>query len=264
MSKDNLEPISFINKIVNHITELGLDMEHLSLIVPSDRAANQLRVQIAKTLSIPILAPNIQTIDKWMKPDGIMIVDETRQLLCLHEVCKKFQDIPNDSFEEFLSWGKIALKDFNEIDRYLLDPILVFKNLASIKELESWQIDEASYSESQKKFQSFWKILPEMYVSFNEALERRGQMTSGRAYKKFAEDRQEYLSPTAQNYFIFAGFNALSKAELVSINKIVAVKKGSFLSETDTFYIKDTLHEAGSFHRKNHDFIGISYNPKPS
>ena len=108
MSKDNLEPISFINKIVNHITELGLDMEHLSLIVPSDRAANQLRVQIAKTLSIPILAPNIQTIDKWMKPDGIMIVDETRQLLCLHEVCKKFQDIPNDSFEEFLSWGKIA------------------------------------------------------------------------------------------------------------------------------------------------------------
>jgi acetolactate synthase regulatory subunit len=54
MSKDNLEPISFINKIVNHITELGLDMEHLSLIVPSDRAANQLRVQIAKTLSIPI------------------------------------------------------------------------------------------------------------------------------------------------------------------------------------------------------------------
>jgi hypothetical protein len=193
MSKDNLEPISFINKIVNHITELGLDMEHLSLIVPSDRAANQLRVQIAKTLSIPILAPNIQTIDKWMKPDGIMIADETRQLLCLHEVCKKFQDIPNDSFEEFLSWGKIALKDFNEIDRYLLDPILVFKNLASIKELESWQIDEASYSESQKKFQSFWKILPEMYVSFNEALERRGQMTSGEPTKN--------LQKTVKNIF---------------------------------------------------------------
>ena len=264
MSKDSLESISFIKKIVKHIAELGLDMEHLSLIVPSDRAANQLRIQIAKTLSTPILAPNIQTIDKWMKPDGVMVADETRQLLCLHEVCKKFQDIPNESFEEFLSWGKIALKDFNEIDRYLLDPTLVFKNLASIKELESWQIDEASYSESQKKFLSFWKVLPEMYVAFNKALEKRGQITSGRAYKKFAEDRQEYLSPTAQNYFIFAGFNALSKAELVSIKKIVAVKKGSFLSETDTFYIKDTLHEAGSFLRKNHDFMGVAYNPKPS
>ena len=63
MSKDSLESISFIKKIVKHIAELGLDMEHLSLIVPSDRAANQLRIQIAKTLSNPILAPNIQTID---------------------------------------------------------------------------------------------------------------------------------------------------------------------------------------------------------
>ena len=255
---------SFIEKVVVHITESGVNMEHLNVIVPSDRAANQLRVQIAKTLTKPILAPNIQTIDKWMKPEGILVADETRQLLCLHEIAQKFQDIPNENFEEFLSWGKIAVKDFNEIDRYLLNPIAVFKNLASIKELESWQIDEEAYSESQKKFLGFWEKLPEMYTSFNGSLKKNGQVTSGRAYKKFAEERQDFLSSSAKNYFIFAGFNALSKAELVSIKKIIEAKKGVFLSESDTFYINDKLHEAGSFLRKNHDYLGESYNPKPA
>ena len=234
---------SFIEKVVVHITESGVNMEHLNVIVPSDRAANQLRVQIAKTLTKPILAPNIQTIDKWMKPEGILVADETRQLLCLHEIAQKFQDIPNENFEEFLSWGKIAVKDFNEIDRYLLNPIAVFKNLASIKELESWQIDEEAYSESQKKFLGFWEKLPEMYTSFNGSLKKNGQVTSGRAYKKFAEERQDFLSSSAKNYFIFAGFNALSKAELVSIKKIIDAKKGVFLSESDTFYINDKLQE---------------------
>ncbi len=263
MSEELTENHSFIEKIAAIIKEKNYAMEDLHIIVPSDRAANQLRVQIARSFSKPIFAPRIQTIDRWMKPENLVVVDETRQLLTLYEISKHISDIPNANFEEFLSWGKIILRDFNEIDRYLLDPLAVFKNLASIKELESWQIEEEDYSESQKKFLGFWKVLPKLYELFHEALFSKGQLTSGKAYKMFAEGQHDFISSDSKRQFVFAGFNALSKAELIIIKRIIDVKKGLFLSDSDLLYLDDSLHEAGSFLRRNHEFLGVEYTPKP-
>ncbi|MEJ6590215.1 MAG: PD-(D/E)XK nuclease family protein [Crocinitomicaceae bacterium] len=263
MSGEVHQQKSFIQKIALYIKENGFEMENLVLIVPSDRAANQLRIEIAKTFSKPIFAPTILTIDKWMKPTLLHVIDETRQLLSLYEISAGIPGVPNASFEEFLTWGKIALRDFGEVDRYLLDAAKVFKNLESIKELESWQIDEEDYSESQKKFLDFWKVLPDLYTSFHLSLEKKQQTTPGRAYRMFAETTQEFHSPEAKQYFIFAGFNALTKAELVSIKKILDLEKGVFLSDADLFYINDNLHEAGGFLRKNHEFLESPYKPDP-
>ena len=263
ISETPIEKHSFIQKIAGLIKARNYSMEDLHIIVPSDRAANQLRVEIARLFSKPIFAPKIDTIDKWMKPENLVVVDETRQLLSLYEISKHMPTIPNANFEEFLSWGKIILSDFNEIDRYLLDPRAVFKNLASIKELESWQIDEEDYSESQKKFLGFWDALPKLYDLFHKALRSKGQLNSGRAYKLFAEAQHDFLSTDAETQFIFAGFNALSKAELFIIKRILDAKKGSFLSDSDELYLHDPLHEAGSFLRKNHELLALEYLPKP-
>ena len=263
MSEIPIEKLSFIEKIAALIKARNYPMEDLHIIVPSDRAANQLRVEIAQLSSRPIFAPKIETIDKWIKPKNLVVVDETRQLLSLYGSSKQIPNIPNSNFEEFLSWGKIILSDFNEIDRYLLDPHAVFKNLASIKELESWQIDEEDYSESQKKFSGFWDVLPKLYDLFHEALNLKGQLNSGRAYKLFAEAQHDFLSTDSKTQFIFAGFNALSKSELVIIKRIIEAKKGSFLSDSDELYLHDSLHEAGSFLRKNHEFLAVEYLPKP-
>ena len=263
ISETPIEKHSFIQKIAGLIKARNYSMEDLHIIVPSDRAANQLRVEIARLFSKPIFAPKIETIDKWMKPENLVVVDETRQLLSLYEISKHMPNIPNANFEEFLSWGKIILSDFNEIDRYLLDPRAVFKNLASIKELESWQIDEEDYSESQKKFLCFWDALPKLYDLFHKALRSKGQLNSGRAYKLFAEAQHDFLSTDAETQFIFAGFNALSKAELFIIKRILDAKKGSFLSDSDELYLHDSLHEAGSFLRKNHELLAVEYLPKP-
>jgi len=263
ISETPIEKHSFIQKIAGLIKARNYSMEDLHIIVPSDRAANQLRVEIARLFSKPIFAPKIETIDKWMKPENLVVVDETRQLLSLYEISKHMPNIPNANFEEFLSWGKVILSDFNEIDRYLLDPRAVFKNLASIKELESWQIDEEDYSESQKKFLGFWDALPKLYDLFHKALRSKGQLNSGRAYKLFAEAQHDFLSTDAETQFIFAGFNALSKAELFIIKRILDAKKGSFLSDSDELYLHDSLHEAGSFLRKNHELLAVEYLPKP-
>ena len=92
MSGEFTDNHSFIEKIAALIKAKNYAMEDLHIIVPSDRAANQLRVQIARLFSKPIFAPNIQTIDRWMKPENLVVVDETRQLLVLYEISKH---IPN-------------------------------------------------------------------------------------------------------------------------------------------------------------------------
>ena len=40
------------------------------------------------------------------------------------------------------------------------DAEMVFKNLKSIKELETWQLNDEDLSPSQKKFKEFWDIYP--------------------------------------------------------------------------------------------------------
>ena len=52
-----------------------------------------------------------------------------------HKTIKEKED-----FETYASWATTLLNDFNEIDRYLVDPKTFFNYLASIKTLERWGV----------------------------------------------------------------------------------------------------------------------------
>ena len=43
----------------------------------------------------------------------------------------------NEKFEDFYFWGNLLLEDFDDIDKYLVDPKILFSNIVSLKELES-------------------------------------------------------------------------------------------------------------------------------
>ena len=49
---------------------------------------------------------------------------------------------PNQQeFELFANWAKTLLQDFNEIDRYLLDPMHVLSYLKDIEDIKKWGIE---------------------------------------------------------------------------------------------------------------------------
>jgi RecB family exonuclease len=255
--------MGFVQKIAEFVKEKDLDLGSLTIIVPSDRAINKIKQELARLYARPILSPQIITIDKWMRVEGKSKIDPTRQLITLYEISSKIAPFKDQSFEDFLSWGNTLLKDFDEVDRYLLDAKAVFKNLKSIKELETWQIDDEELSSSQKKFKEFWGHIPHIYRQFHEHLEREQKTTSGRAYRDFNDAIIDEVSKLkGKHKFIFAGFNALSLSELSVMKKLVEMKCAFFISDADHFYTGDSIHEAGSFIRKNHEFLNVD-NPIP-
>ena len=101
--------MGFVQKIAEFVKEKDLDLGSLTIIVPSDRAINKIKQELARLYAIPILSPQIKTIDKWMRVEGKLKIDPTRQLITLYEISSKIAPFKDQSFEDFLSWGNTLL-----------------------------------------------------------------------------------------------------------------------------------------------------------
>ena len=238
------------------LAKLG-NKQELHIILPSERAKRYLLNALFKQNKGPLLAPTIQTIDQWISElSPKKILHPTRVLLLLFEVYQEVLGAEAQSFEEFLSWGPILMSDFDDVDRYLVNEQQLYKNLASIKALESWQIDEENYSASQKKFMAFWEHISHLHSGLLQKLAAKNAFTKAMAYRFIAENTALLLDE--QFHFIFAGFNALSGAEQTIIQFLLNRKQADFLIDTDAYYFENKYHEAGSFQRKNLTHFGLT------
>lgn len=253
--------MKFIDNLARKILDDYKQLEQLVVILPSERAVKYLGNSLFKLNDGPLIAPEMLTIDRWVRAQFDQIIDPTRLLLVLFEAYLQTDEGKGQSFESFLTWGATLLSDFNDLDRYMVDQGQIFKNLKSIKELESWQIDEENYSESQLKFMAFWEQIPTLYSKLMVQLKKRSQLTLSQAYRQLAEETLT-LIPSDKKY-IFAGFNALSKAELQIIKNLMKRGDAEFIIDADVYYLENEQHEAGSFlrddlaylERKNAHFI---------
>lgn len=255
----------FVTKLAEFIHENNFNLRQLVVVLPSERAVRYLADALVKHYQRPIFSPKITTINRWIKENSPKIIDKTRLLLALYEIHLELEKLDptiqnEESFESFMTWGTMVLSDFDDIERYLLDVKQVFKNLRSIKELESWQIDENEYSKSQKRFLEFWERLPIYYEKLNERLEKMDKITAGQAYRRVAEDIN-HIEDRSGKHYIFAGFNALSAAEQTIVRKLRIAGQADFLIDADSFYLHNSVHEAGMFLRRNLEFLEIT---KPS
>lgn len=190
------------------------------------------------------------TIDQWVKSySPETVIDQTRALLRLFEIqLKNAKTIEDASFDEFFTWGTILLSDFNEIDRYLLDADQVFRNLADIKEIENWSFGELELTEAQKRFMEFWDRLPGYYKALNKELTKRELCYAGKAFNYLTKNIDALFEDKNAQY-LFAGFNALSKAELEIIRQIDQLGRAHVIINADEWYYADKDHEAGRFLR---------------
>ena len=250
---------TFVNKVAHYIKNSSVHLENWVIIIPSERAKQYLQKALFEAYGRPIFSPEIITIHQWIKKlSKEVLLDKTHLLLELFEVHRSIgKEKIDNSFDEFLQWGPMLLADFDEMERYLISPKELFVNLRDIKDLENWSFGEGvELSERQKRFLEFWDRLPAYYYAFSERLISKNTTTSGKAYRKVAENIDLVFEKNKSSHFLFCGFNALSKSEMLIMKQLEQLGRGHVLIDADAYYLEDPVHEAGSFLRAFQEFSG--------
>lgn len=162
----------------------------------------------------------------------------------LIELYKCWKDLnPNaEPLDEFIFWGDVILADFDDTDKYLVNPKALFTNVREFRELQG----NSYLSEVQKKaleqflghfketggkkvktgFLNVWNLLSGLYTAFNDALKAKGMAYEGMVYRNVAERLakapvgaeepvREMIAKVAPDVekLVFVGLNALNECE---------------------------------------------------
>lgn len=200
--------------------------------------------------------PTVQTLGVTIQQHGELLpISGMEALAVLYTTWRKLPQ-PEDasekdevkSFQAFMPWGQIALRDFNEIDQNLMAADSVFKNLCDIEGIEDWSFDsEETLSESQTAFLKQYLQLGELYNAFVSELKKRKLGYAGFIARSVAES--DAMLPYAHIYV--AGMNALTKAEIKVLKRYELSGKLTWIWDADASYVKAANVEAGLFIR-NH------------
>ena len=114
--------------------------------------------------------------------------------------------------------------------------------MADIKEIEQWSFNNEELTESQKRFMEFWDRLPGYYKELNELLSKNKTCYAGKSFKTLANNIDLLFKEDKKQQFLFAGFNALSKAELTIIRQLNQLGRAIVFLDADDFYLKNNNH----------------------
>ena len=244
---------TFLHRLAQEILKNYSDnLSELTIVLPNKRAKVFLLSALKKIVSNTIFAPEIISIEEFIQDiAGIRSVDSVELLFEFYEVYLSLTEKDKqDSFENFANWAKTLLQDFNEIDRYLLEPDKILKYLENIKEIEHWSVDVDKRTDLIEQHLLFWKKLPDYYHSLYQYLLNKGIGYQGLIYREAVENLNHFSENNSEKRFVFAGFNALNQAEEKIIQHLLALDKAKIYWDIDETLLNDTLHDAGFFQRK--------------
>jgi CRISPR/Cas system-associated exonuclease Cas4 (RecB family) len=240
--------------------------EDLMLVFPNRRAGLFFRKYLAARIDKPIWAPRVVGIEDFIK--GMSDLKSADSLELIYRLFKVFTSINQsaESFDRFFYWGNILLKDFDEVDKFMVDAGLLFKNLQHIKQLERnldfltadqkelimgfWKSFGEKLSTQQKDFLGIWDNLYETYEQFRHTLAADRLAYDGMIYRAVAEGLDSGHLKTSNNKVVFAGFNALSTAEELVISWFVKEERGEVYWDADDYYLNSSKQESGLYLRE--------------
>lgn len=243
---------TFLDTIAKKLIEkFGTSMLDVTVILPNRRSKIFLIEQLKQNSDHTIFAPNICSIQEFAERiSGLRSLDTMEQLFEFYNVYLEVSDKDErQAFEQFAPWAKVLLKDFSEIDAYLLEPNKILQYLKDIKDLEHWSVSEKR-TEIIEKHLKFWVLLPKYYEAFYKYLIAKNAGYQGLIYRESAEKIKYFSDNLKAETFVFAGFNALMPSEEKIIKHLLRENKASIYWDTDRAYIENKYNQAGYFTRK--------------
>ena len=227
--------------------------DNLTIVLPNKRARVFLIEAFKNQIDKNVFAPNIISIEDFIQDvAGIRAIDSIEVLFEFYEVYAKVVPVEKlESFEQFANWAKIILQDFNEIDRYLLNPDHVLSYLKDIEDIKHWSVDADKRTKLIDKYLKFYNLLIEYYRGLYSHLKDKKVGYQGLIYREAVANINDFrasLDPECN--FVFAGFNALNAAEEVIIQNFIENDKAQIFWDSDQAFLKDRQHDAGLFLRR--------------
>ena len=244
---------SFLDKIAQKILDdYSENLSQTIVVLPNKRAKIFLIQALKKKVDSTVFSPKIISIEEFIQDvAGIRAIDSIELLFEFYEVYLSITEKPNQqSFELFANWGKTLLQDFNEIDRYLLDPDHVLSYLKDIEDIKKWGIEVENKTQLLENYIDFWKLLPHYYQSLYNHLLKKGIGYQGLIYREAVHNLSAFSSSTKNKKFLFAGFNALNAAEEKIVQHLIASNQLEIYWDIDQTFLNDPYHDAGLFIRR--------------
>ncbi|WP_304015234.1 PD-(D/E)XK nuclease family protein [Nonlabens dokdonensis] len=243
---------SFLENILQDLENKQIEITKVCYVVPSRRVGIFLSRCLAQRINQPIFLPKIYSVEEYVEYLAqVEIVNDLDLLPLFYKAYKNVENGENlDSFDEFIGWATTILKDFNEMDRYLVDPEQFFNYLGSIKEMDHWALSK-NPTLMVSKYLRFWKKLHLYYNAFQELCLENKIVYQGMAYKlAFAKAEQSSFINDQEEKTIFLGLNALNTAESKIIQKLLEEEKAHVYWDIDSYLMKLSYHESAKFIRK--------------
>lgn len=135
-----------------------------SFIFPSRRAAKFFQRYLAQEYFAiyqkPLISPKMITVGELFETlSGLEQADTLLAQYKLYECYAKIKSAAGqsvESFDLFYGWSSLIIKDFNDIDCYLADANILFKNIADLKELQSGY--GFMSNDQRKSLEQFWGV----------------------------------------------------------------------------------------------------------
>jgi CRISPR/Cas system-associated exonuclease Cas4 (RecB family) len=276
----------FLAELAKNIYEKHRSFEELTIVFPNRRAILYFRKHLSALLNKPAFAPRLVTIeDYFLSLSNLKVPDKLELIHMLYNVyydivsvASPSKTIDREPFHQFYFWGEMLLRDFDEADKYLVGASQLFKDLSHQKELDSsfdylteeqreflrnfWSSFDDNITENKKKFLNVWNKLYLLYVTFKEKLLEEGLAFEGMLQRLVADKMVDGLKhAVATKHVVFAGFNALTKAEEKVISYHVQQGLGEVYWDIDEYYVNNNTQEAGKFFREyqNHPILGKTF-----
>ncbi len=244
---------SFLQKLAKTIFEKhGTNFSNLVVVLPNNRAKIFLLHALKAQAEDTFFAPKIISIEAFIEEvSGLRAIDAIEVLFDFYAVYSQMTAKDEiQPFELFSNWAKILLQDFNEIDRYLLEPNRVFSYLKDIEAIKRWNLAPQDKTELIDQHLAFWHSMPLYYAALYDGLLKKGVGYQGLLYREAVSNVNHFSNAVGSQKYLFAGFNALNQAEEKIIQQLLSLEIASIYWDTEATFLNDPFHDAGLFARK--------------
>ncbi len=214
------------------------DSKETLIILPSKRSVFYMKEIFKEKSSIGII-PEMKTMkDFVIDLSGKIPSDELTLSFILYDIFKNITK-SNIGIETFLSFASIIIKDFNDIDKAMvnLDELDIVSEISEIEKSE-YEIKNSTF---RNDYYAFMEHFKNIYLAFIKKLKENNLAYEGLCYRVVAKKDN---NSTDYKKYVFAGLNALTHSEEQIIDKLMAQEKAEFYYELPEIFNK---HESAYF-----------------